>query len=90
MYTQKTTEIAKLRAYRSEVEALYREAMARRDFERVKMLGESRRRVTRALLLKEEFECKPAAQSPDSFLSQEERTQVPPAFSQAFAHDGED
>lgn len=55
MYTSKTTEIAKLRAYRQEVGVLYADALRRRDRERALALAESRRRVVRAILLYQEY-----------------------------------
>ncbi len=56
MYTSKTTDIAKLRAYRRELDAEYAAALARRDLPRARALHALRRRVHRAVLIREEWE----------------------------------
>ena len=55
MYTTEKTEIAKLRAYRRELDGLYAAALAARDHRRARALADTRRRVKRAILLREEW-----------------------------------
>lgn len=55
MYTAKKSEIAKLRAYRKELDDLYALALGRRDLRRAQELHGLRRRVQRAILLYEEW-----------------------------------
>ncbi len=55
MYTTKKSEIARLRAYRAELEERYVGELLRRDDERARALRDLRRRVVRAILLYEEF-----------------------------------
>ncbi len=66
MYTTKTSEIAKLRAYRSELDGLYAAALARRDLARARALHDLRRRVRRAVLLYEEFHPQTRTSAPAS------------------------
>jgi len=56
MYTAKTSEIAKLRAYRRELDGLYVAALARRDLPRARAIYGLRRRVLRAILVHEEWQ----------------------------------
>jgi hypothetical protein len=55
MYTAAKDPLARLRAYRRELEAEYVQAIARRDVERARRLRERRRSVQRAILLREEW-----------------------------------
>jgi predicted metal-dependent phosphoesterase TrpH len=65
MYTTKKSEIARLRAYRAELEEHLGVALARRDLERARSLQDLRRRVIRAILLHEEFHPSGLGQAPD-------------------------
>ena len=56
MYTTRKTDIAKLRAYRRELDGLYSAAAARHDLPRARALHALRRRVTRAILIYEEWD----------------------------------
>ncbi len=56
MYTARKSEIAKLRAYRKELDDLYAGALARRDLDRARAIRDLRRRVHRAVLLHEEWQ----------------------------------
>lgn len=65
MYTTQTAEIAKLRAYRRELDALYASALTHHDPARARALYELRRRVHRATLVREEWEAgRPAVAAP--------------------------
>jgi hypothetical protein len=55
MYTTRKTEIAKLRAYKRELDGLYSAAADRHDLPRARALHELRSRVSRAILLYEEW-----------------------------------
>jgi hypothetical protein len=55
MYTATKEPLARLRAYRRELEAEYARAIARRDVELARRLRERRRDVLRAILLREEW-----------------------------------
>ncbi len=61
MYTARKSEIAKLRAYRQELDALYARALTRRDPSRAQAIYDLRRRVHRAILVREEWEAGRAA-----------------------------
>lgn len=60
MYTTEKTGIAKLRAYRKELNERYAAALLRRDWGAAARLRETRRRVNRAILLHEEWHPEPA------------------------------
>lgn len=55
MYTSVKTDIARLRAYRRELDARYVAAINRHDAGRAREIHGLRRRVLRSLLLHEEF-----------------------------------
>ena len=55
MYTVAKDPLARLRAYRRELEAEYVKAIGRRDVESARRLRERRRSVQRAILLREEW-----------------------------------
>lgn len=55
MYTTRKTEIARLRAYKRELDSLYAVAAAHRDLPRARAIHELRHRVNRAILLHEEW-----------------------------------
>ncbi len=61
MYTARKSEIAKLRAYRKELEELYAGALAHHDRHRARALYELRRKVLRAILVYEEWHPEPSA-----------------------------
>ncbi len=82
MYTAETTDLAKLRAYRHELEALYAAAIARRDSARAKQIYDLRRRVIRSILVREEWEV-PGQSVGDPFTVSNEaapREELPLAF----------
>jgi hypothetical protein len=67
MYTTRKSEVAKLREYKRELDHLYGEALAQHDLPRAKSLHALRRRVLRAILIHQEWENRPAAESrPDT------------------------
>ncbi len=55
MYTTAKEPLARLRAYRRELEAEYAKAIGRRDVELARRLRDRRRSVQRAILLREEW-----------------------------------
>jgi hypothetical protein len=55
MYTATKNPLARLRAYRRELEQEYVRAIGRRDVERARQLQLRRRSVVRAILLREEW-----------------------------------
>lgn len=55
MYTAAKEPLARLRAYRRELEAEYVKAIGRRDVELARRLRERRRSVQRAILIREEW-----------------------------------
>ncbi len=55
MYTAAKDPLARLRAYRRELEAEYVEAIRRRDVELARRLRDRRRSVQRAILIREEW-----------------------------------
>ena len=65
MYTTGKSEIARLRAYRAELEEHCTAALAKRDLARASALRDLRRRVIRAILLHEEFHSSGPGQTTD-------------------------
>ena len=55
MYTAAKDPLARLRAYRRELEAEYVRAIGSRDVERARRLRDRRRSVQRAILIREEW-----------------------------------
>ena len=55
MYTAVKDPLARLRAYRRELEAEYVKAIGRRDLELARRLRERRRSVQRAIMMREEW-----------------------------------
>jgi len=55
VYTSQKTPLAKLRAYHKELTDLYLEALGRRDEPTARRIYELRRRVWRAVLIREEW-----------------------------------
>lgn len=55
MYTAEKTPLAKLRAYHRELTQLYLEALRRHDQDSAHRLFDIRRRVRRAILIREEW-----------------------------------
>ncbi len=56
MYPEAKEPLARLRAYRRELEAEYTKAIGRRDVESARRLRDRRRSVQRAILLREEWD----------------------------------
>ncbi len=55
MYTVQRTPLAKLRAYQGELTSLYQAALRRHDQREARRLYELRRRVRRAMLIRQEW-----------------------------------
>lgn len=55
MYTAKLSALGKLRAYHRELKSRYLAALRRRDLAQARAVYDLRRRVRRAILLREEF-----------------------------------
>lgn len=62
MYTTEKSEIAKLRAYRRELDERYGAALLRRDWTAAYRIRDVRQRVIRAILLYQEWHADPSAQ----------------------------
>lgn len=55
MYTAQKSPLARLRAYHAELTGLYQEALRRHDQREARRLYDLRRRVRRAILIREEW-----------------------------------
>ncbi len=55
MYTAQKNPLARLRAYQGELTGLYQEALRRHDRREARRLFDLRRRVRRAILIREEW-----------------------------------